>query len=125
MAHRRRHPAGPARSVRTPPGAGAEIAAVAGALDRVQSTAFDLASEQALVRRNTTESMVSLARRSQNLVRRQLNLISEFEREELDPKALSNLFELDHLATRMRRNAESLLVLVGEGARDAGRNRFR
>ncbi|WP_330231833.1 nitrate- and nitrite sensing domain-containing protein [Nocardia sp. NBC_00508] len=105
----------PAR-VRTPPGAGAEIAAVAGALDRVQSTAFDLASEQALVRRNTTESMVSLARRSQNLVRRQLNLISEFEREELDPKALSNLFELDHLATRMRRNAESLLVLVGEGS---------
>ncbi|WP_051022340.1 sensor histidine kinase [Nocardia pneumoniae] len=106
----------PPAPVRTPPGASAEIAAVAGALDRVQSTAFELASEQALVRRNTTESMVSLARRSQNLVRRQLNLISEFEREELDPKALSNLFELDHLATRMRRNAESLLVLVGEAS---------
>ncbi|WP_454198977.1 sensor histidine kinase [Nocardia sp. Marseille-Q1738] len=106
----------PPTPVCTPPGASAEIAAVAGALDRVQSTAFELASEQALVRRNTTESMVSLARRSQNLVRRQLNLISEFEREELDPKALSNLFELDHLATRMRRNAESLLVLVGEAS---------
>uniref|UniRef100_UPI00068572FD sensor histidine kinase n=1 Tax=Nocardia exalbida TaxID=290231 RepID=UPI00068572FD len=107
-------PPDPPAPVRAPPGAGIEIAAVARALDRVQSTAFDLASEQALVRRNTTESMVSLARRSQNLVRRQLGLISEFEREELDPKALSNLFELDHLATRMRRNAESLLVLVGE-----------
>ncbi|MGK8559070.1 sensor histidine kinase [Nocardia gipuzkoensis] len=106
----------PPAPVRIPPGASAEIAAVAGALDRVQSTAFELASEQALVRRNTTESMVSLARRSQNLVRRQLNLISEFEREELDPKALSNLFQLDHLATRMRRNAESLLVLVGEAS---------
>lgn len=106
----------PPAPVRTPPGASVEIAAVAGALDRVQTTAFDLASEQALVRRNTTESMANLARRNQNLVRRQLGLISEFEREELDPKALSNLFELDHLATRMRRNAESLLVLVGEAS---------
>lgn len=102
--------------VRTPAGAGVEIDAVARALDRVQTTAFDLASEQALVRRNTTESLANLARRNQNLVRRQLGLISEFEREEMDPKALSNLFELDHLATRMRRNAESLLVLVGEAS---------
>ncbi|MFE9787292.1 nitrate- and nitrite sensing domain-containing protein [Nocardia salmonicida] len=106
----------PPEPVRTPRGASVEIAAVASALDRVQTTAFDLASEQALVRRNTTESMANLARRNQNLVRRQLGLISEFEREELDPKALSNLFELDHLATRMRRNAESLLVLVGEAS---------
>ncbi|WP_433714904.1 sensor histidine kinase [Nocardia sp. CA-084685] len=103
----------PPEPVRTPRGASVEIAAVAGALDGVQTTAFELASAQALVRRNTTESMANLARRNQNLVRRQLGLISEFEREELDPKALSNLFELDHLATRMRRNAESLLVLVG------------
>lgn len=103
----------PPAPVRTPRGASVEIAAVAGALDGVQTTAFELASAQALVRRNTTESMANLARRNQNLVRRQLGLISEFEREELDPKALSNLFELDHLATRMRRNAESLLVLVG------------
>ncbi|MCP2280537.1 Signal transduction histidine kinase [Nocardia amikacinitolerans] len=102
--------------VRTPAGAAVEIAAVATALDRVQATAYDLSSEQALLRRNSTESMANLARRNQNLVRRQLGLISEFEREELDPKALSNLFELDHLATRMRRNAESLLVLVGEGS---------
>ncbi|MFF3224228.1 nitrate- and nitrite sensing domain-containing protein [Nocardia suismassiliense] len=102
--------------VQAPPGASTEIAAVAGALDRVQTTAFELASQQALVRRNTTESMANLARRNQNLVRRQLGLISEFEREELDPKGLSNLFELDHLATRMRRNAESLLVLVGEAS---------
>jgi signal transduction histidine kinase len=100
--------------VRTPAKAGAEIASVAQALDRVQTTAFELASEQALVRRNTTESLANLGRRNQNLVRRQLNFISDFEQEELDPSALANLFELDHLATRMRRNAESLLVLVGE-----------
>jgi signal transduction histidine kinase len=98
----------------TPVKAGTEIASVAHALDRVQSTAFELASEQALLRRNTTESLANLGRRNQNLVRRQLGFISEFEREELDPESLANLFELDHLATRMRRNAESLLVLVGE-----------
>ncbi|WP_153344269.1 sensor histidine kinase [Nocardia aurantia] len=109
-------PPDPPEPVRTPAGSSAEIAAVAGALDRVQHTAFELASQQALLRRNTIESMGNLARRNQNLVRRQLALISEFEREELDPKALSNLFELDHLATRMRRNAESLLVLVGESS---------
>jgi signal transduction histidine kinase len=104
----------PPDPVRAPARAGTEIASVAHALDRVQSTAFELASEQALLRRNTTESLANLGRRNQNLVRRQLGFISEFEREELDPAALANLFELDHLATRMRRNAESLLVLVGE-----------
>ncbi|WP_282776256.1 ATP-binding protein [Nocardia sp. CC201C] len=106
----------PPPPVRVSAGAGEEIVSVAQALDRVQTTAFDLASEQALLRRNTTESLANLGRRNQNLVRRQLGLISEFERAELDPTALSNLFELDHLATRMRRNAESLLVLVGEAS---------
>jgi len=104
----------PPEPVRAPVRAGDEIKSVALALDRVQSTAFELAGEQALMRRNTTESLANLGRRNQNLVRRQLGFISEFEREELDPAALANLFELDHLATRMRRNAESLLVLVGE-----------
>lgn len=96
--------------------ASAEIALVAQALDRVQTTAYELAAQQAMLRRNTTESLANLGRRNQNLVRRQLGLISEFERNELDPKMLANMFELDHLATRMRRNAESLLVLVGEAS---------
>ncbi|WP_306796549.1 nitrate- and nitrite sensing domain-containing protein [Nocardia sp. XZ_19_369] len=106
----------PPEPVRAAPDASTEITALTAALDGVQSTAFALASEQALVRRNTEESLANLARRNQNLVRRQLGLISEFERTELDPKGLSNLFELDHLATRMRRNAENLLVLVGEAS---------
>ncbi|WP_460725156.1 sensor histidine kinase [Nocardia heshunensis] len=106
----------PPEPVRADESAGAEIVSVANALDRVQTTAYELASAQARLRRNTTESMANLARRNQNLVRRQLGLISDFEREELDPSALGNLFELDHLATRMRRNAESLLVLVGESS---------
>ena len=104
----------PPPPVTVPANAASEIQLVATALDRVQNTALTLASEQALIRRNTTASLANLGRRNQNLVRRQLALISEFEREELDPGALANMFELDHLATRMRRNAESLLVLVGE-----------
>ncbi|WP_157121388.1 sensor histidine kinase [Nocardia miyunensis] len=103
----------PPEPVRTPHNASNEIVSVAEAFDRLQTTAFELASAQALLRRNITESLGNLGRRNQNLLRRQLGLISEFEREELDPKTLSNMFELDHLATRMRRNAESLLVLVG------------
>ncbi|WP_233608632.1 sensor histidine kinase [Nocardia stercoris] len=104
----------PPAPVRTPAGATVEIESVARALDRVQHTAFELASQQARLRRNTVESLANLGRRNQNLVRRQLSLISEFEQDELDPRALSRMFDLDHLATRMRRNAESLLVLVGE-----------
>jgi signal transduction histidine kinase len=100
--------------VAAPERAATEIKLVATALGRVQDTALELAGEQAMIRRNTAASLANLGRRNQNLVRRQLSLISEFEREELDPTALSKLFQLDHLATRMRRNAESLLVLVGE-----------
>ncbi|WP_153411008.1 sensor histidine kinase [Nocardia macrotermitis] len=106
-------PPDPPEPIRTPHNASSEIVSVAEAFDRLQTTSFELASAQALLRRNITESLGNLGRRNQNLLRRQLGLISEFEREELDPKTLSNMFELDHLATRMRRNAESLLVLVG------------
>jgi signal transduction histidine kinase len=106
----------PPEPVRIPARASSEIRSVAHALDRVQTTAYALATEQALLRRNTTESLANLGRRNQNLLRRQLGFISQLESEESDPSGLANLFELDHLATRMRRNAESLLVLVGEGS---------
>ncbi|MQY40657.1 hypothetical protein SRB17_86900 [Streptomyces sp. RB17] len=95
-------------------GGAAEIAAVANSLHEVERTAVHLAAQQAGLRRNTTESFANLGRRNQNLVRRQLGLITRLERQELDPDALGELFELDHLATRMRRNAESLLVLAGQ-----------
>jgi signal transduction histidine kinase len=91
-----------------------EIAEVSRALSQVQQTAVRLAAEQAQLRRVTAESLSSLARRNQNLLRRLLGFITHLERDEKDPAALANLFELDHLATRMRRNAESLLILVGE-----------
>ncbi|MFG1922486.1 nitrate- and nitrite sensing domain-containing protein [Cryptosporangium sp. NPDC048952] len=90
-----------------------EVRLVANALTRVQDTAHSLAVEQAQLRRSSAESLANLGRRNQNLLRRQLGFITRLEREESDPEGLANLFELDHLATRMRRNAESLLVLVG------------
>ncbi|GAA3350460.1 nitrate- and nitrite sensing domain-containing protein [Amorphoplanes nipponensis] len=103
----------PPLTVAVPAGASDEVRLVADALDRVQATAYALATEQAMLRRSTTESLANLGRRNQNLLRRQLGFITSLEREESDPTGLANLFELDHLATRMRRNAESLLVLVG------------
>jgi signal transduction histidine kinase len=90
-----------------------EVADVAQALTTVQDSALRLAVEQAALRRNTADSFVHLGRRNQTLLGRQLDFITELEQGETDPTALSNLFRLDHLATRMRRNAESLLVLAG------------
>jgi signal transduction histidine kinase len=90
-----------------------EVADVAQALTKVQDSALNLAVEQAALRRNTADSFVHLGRRNQTLLGRQLDFITELEQGETDPNALANLFRLDHLATRMRRNAESLLVLAG------------
>jgi len=95
-----------------------EVADVAETLNTVQNAALDLAVDQAMLRRNVADAFVNLARRNQNLIARQLDFITELERNETRTTALENLFKLDHHATRMRRNAESLLVLAGvEGAR--------
>jgi hypothetical protein len=59
---------------------------------------------------------VNLSRRSQSLVERQIRLIDDLEQGEQDAERLSNLFQMDHLATRMRRNSENLLVLAGHDA---------
>jgi signal transduction histidine kinase len=90
-----------------------EVLDVAAALNTVQDTALELAVEQAVLRRNIADTFVNLGRRNQNLLVRQLDLITQLENTEVDSDALANLFRLDHLATRMRRNAESLLVLAG------------
>src|SRR5690606_11180801 len=90
-----------------------EVADVADALNTVQDTALDLAVEQAVLRRNIADSFVNLGRRNQHQLGRQLDFITELESKATDPDTLANLFRLDHLATRMRRNAESLLVLAG------------
>ena len=93
-----------------------EVADVADTLNVVQSAALELAVDQAMLRRNVADAFVNLARRNQNLISRQLDFITELERNETRTGTLDNLFRLDHHATRMRRNAESLLVLAGEEA---------
>ncbi|MGC4814574.1 nitrate- and nitrite sensing domain-containing protein [Micromonospora sp. DT228] len=90
-----------------------EIGELAEAFVAVHRSAVTVAVEQALMRRNVNAMFVNLARRSQVLVERQLELLDDLEREEGDPDQLENLFKLDHLAARMRRNDESLLVLAG------------
>ncbi|EHR62135.1 nitrate- and nitrite sensing domain-containing protein [Saccharomonospora cyanea] len=98
-----------------------EIGEVARAFDAVHSEALRLAAEQAGMRAGYASVFVNLSRRSQSLVQRQLQLIERLERDEEDADQLATLFQLDHLATRMRRNNENLMVLSGaEPARRSG-----
>ena len=90
-----------------------DVGQVARAFDAVHSEAVRLATEQAALRANVNDMFVNLSRRSQSLVERQLRLIDELELGEQDADRLAALFRLDHLATRMRRNGENLLVLAG------------
>ncbi|MFC4081508.1 nitrate- and nitrite sensing domain-containing protein [Amycolatopsis samaneae] len=92
-----------------------EIGEVARSFDVVHEQAVKMAAEQALLRENVNGIFVNLSRRSQRLVERQLGVIDRLEADEQDPDHLASLFELDHLATRLRRNGESLLVLSGAG----------
>ncbi len=90
-----------------------EIGEVARAFDQVHQEAVRLAANEAALRGNINAMFVNLSRRSQTLVERQIRLIDDLEQGEQDSERLSNLFQMDHLATRMRRNSENLLVLAG------------
>jgi signal transduction histidine kinase len=91
-----------------------EIGEVARAFDEVHREAVRLAGEESKLRSNVNAMFVNLSRRSQTLVERQITLIDGLEQGEQDEQRLGNLFKLDHLATRMRRNSENLLVLAGQ-----------
>lgn len=90
-----------------------EVGELAAALNRVQATAALLLERQVTTRRNVGIMFANIARRTQNLVGRQLALIDDLERNERNPELLQRLFRLDHVATRLRRSAESLLVVSG------------
>ncbi|MGH3285883.1 MAG: sensor histidine kinase, partial [Streptosporangiaceae bacterium] len=90
-----------------------EIGEVARAFDQVHLEAVRLAADEAMLRGNLNAMFINLSRRSQSLIERQLSLIDSLEQSEQDSGRLSSLFRLDHLATRMRRNSENLLVLAG------------
>lgn len=100
-----------------------EVGQLAVAFNSLQRTTKQVADEQIrMMRKGIGEIFVNLARRNQSLLDRQIEFIDQLESREENPDQLENLFKLDHLATRMRRNAESLLVLAGaEPPRRRGR----
>ncbi|MFF0375455.1 HAMP domain-containing sensor histidine kinase [Actinoplanes missouriensis] len=90
-----------------------EIGDLARAFDRVQTTAARLVERQVVGRRNTAQMFGHVGRRTQNLVGRQLSLIDSLERKETDSDRLRDLYRLDHMSSRLRRNASALVVLSG------------
>ncbi len=90
-----------------------EVGDLARAFERVQSTAARLVERQVQSRRNVAEMLGHIGRRTQNLVGRQIAVIDGLEAEETDPDRLTELYRLDHMASRLRRNAGSLVVLSG------------
>jgi signal transduction histidine kinase len=91
-----------------------EVQQVGEAFAKVQETAVEAAVGQARLRQGISHIFRNLARRSQSLLHRQLTLLDAMERRASDPQELDDLFRVDHLATRMRRHAESLIILSGE-----------
>ena len=106
-------PAPPDVAQQLPPRAAAEIAMAGTAIADLQATAAEAAASEANLRDGLREVFVSMARRNQSLLQRQLRLIDALEQKASDPAALADLFSLDHLTTRMRRHAESLAILSG------------
>jgi signal transduction histidine kinase len=90
-----------------------EIGQVASAFNQAQETAIAAAVGEAQARAGLRTVFLNIAHRSQGIVHRQLNLLDQAERSQEDPDQLSLLFELDHLTTRARRNAENLVILGG------------
>ncbi|MEV4480422.1 sensor histidine kinase [Micromonospora coxensis] len=90
-----------------------EIGEVGRAFNEVRRTAVRAAVDEVTLRRGLNEVFLNLARRSQGLVHRQLALLDRMERRAEDPDELADLFRVDHLATRLRRHAEDLVILAG------------
>jgi signal transduction histidine kinase len=90
-----------------------EIGQVGHAFNALQRTAVAAAVAEADLRRGVNDVFLNIARRSQTLLHRQLSILDGMERRTEDPTELEELFRVDHLATRMRRNAEYLVILAG------------
>ncbi|MFD9433172.1 ATP-binding protein [Streptomyces sp. NPDC060002] len=104
---------GPPRLRELPVTADDEIGELAEAFNNVQTTAAALLERQVLSRRNVAEMFGNVGRRVSNLTTRQLALIDAVERGETDPALLERLYSIDHIAVRLRRNADSLMLLAG------------
>ena len=102
-----------------------EIGQVGQAFATVQKTAVESAVDEARLRRGINDIFRNLARRSQSLLHRQLTLLDTMERRAAEPEELEDLFRIDHLTTRMRRHAESLIILSGDAPARGWRNPVR
>ena len=111
--------AGQAPSLQSSPD---EIGQVRAAFNTAQRTAVEAAVDEARVRRGINDVFRNLARRSQALLERQMALLDSLERRASEPDDLEGLFRIDHLTTRMRRHAESLIVLAGDSPNRAFRD---
>ncbi|WP_460305750.1 sensor histidine kinase [Actinocorallia aurea] len=94
-------------------GSTVEIGQVGQAFTSVQHAAVAAAVAEAELRKGISSVFLNLAWRNQTLLHRQLTLLDTMEQQTKDPDALDDLFKLDHLTTRMRRHAESLIILSG------------
>ncbi|MFG2057035.1 nitrate- and nitrite sensing domain-containing protein [Micromonospora sp. NPDC048930] len=101
---------------------GDEIGEVGRAFNEVRRTALQSAVDEVTLRRGLNEVFLNIARRSQGLVHRQLALLDRLERRTEDPDELAGLFQVDHLATRLRRHAEDLVILAGAAPGRGWRN---
>jgi signal transduction histidine kinase len=91
----------------------AEIATAVTAITSIERTAVEAATGEAALRDGLRQILMSLGRRNQSLLHRQLKIIDQLEQQAVSPGELAHLFALDHLTTRMRRHAESLTILSG------------
>ena len=91
----------------------AEVAAAVAAITSIERTAIEAAAAEARLRDGLRQILMSLGRRNQSLLHRQLKIIDQLEQQAVSPGELADLFTLDHLTTRMRRHAESLTILSG------------
>ncbi|MCI4062349.1 nitrate- and nitrite sensing domain-containing protein [Micromonospora sp. R77] len=99
-----------------------EIGQVGRAFNEVRRTAVQAAVDEVTLRRGLNDVFLNIARRSQGLVHRQLALLDRLERHTEDPDELAGLFQVDHLATRLRRHAEDLVILAGAAPGRGWRN---
>ncbi|MEV2242127.1 nitrate- and nitrite sensing domain-containing protein [Micromonospora sp. NPDC049891] len=99
-----------------------EIGQVAQAFTEVHKVAIRSAMVEVSLRRGLNDVFLNIARRSQGLVHRQLALLDRLERDAEDPDHLAELFRVDHLATRLRRHAEDLVILAGAAPGRGWRN---
>jgi hypothetical protein len=72
-----------------------------------------LSTSETAVRGNLDAMCVNLSQRSQSLAERQMRLIQSLEQGEQDRDRLGSLFKMNHIAARMHRNSQNLLIVVG------------